>query len=311
MKPLPVCLTFPGQGSQYVGMLKEAKDVPAVSEMLAKAKTILNYDILEIMLTGPAEKMGETKFCQPAMYVAGLAALEMLRASDPSKVSRCQAMAGLSLGEYAALTAAGVFDFSTGLELVKLRAEAMDFQTSKSQQAMLTVAGLEKALVEKLCKECSTKGESCQIANCLFPKGYAVGGSSEAVKMMEKKAIDAGALQAKLLPTSGAFHTPLMKDVKEEVTKKLDKVKGSMNPPKCCVYMNSTGKTITSSTSVDEIVKLIGEQIVSQVMWEQSMQMAIRDGISEFYELGPSKQLKAMMKRIDPKIAEKMVNISV
>merc|ERR1712187_143548 len=134
--------------------------------MLAKAKTILNYDILDGMLNGPAEKLSQTTFCQPAMYIAGLAAVEMLKATDPSKLSRCRAMAGLSLGEYTALTAAGVFDFTTGLELVKLRAEAMDFQTSKSPQAMLTVAGLEKAVVEKLCKECSPKGESCQIANC-------------------------------------------------------------------------------------------------------------------------------------------------
>jgi len=313
MKPAPICLTFPGQGSQYVGMLNELKEIGEVKTMLTKAKDILGYDILDIMSNGPEEKLAGTTYAQPATYIAGLAAIAQLKVNDPSAVSRCQAMAGLSLGEYTALTAAGVFDFETGLKLVKSRAAAMDFETTKpnaKKQAMISVAGLEKDIVEKLCKEASIKGESCQIATSLFPRGFSVGGTEAAVLAVEKKALEAGALQAKLLRTSGAFHTPLMADAKAEMAQQLDRVKGSMKSPRCQVYMNASGKAVGPSTDVKDIVKLLADGMVGEVHWELSMQQAIKDGCTDFYECGPSKQLKAMMKRIDPKVAEKMLSIS-
>merc|ERR1719193_710473 len=118
---LPVGLLFPGQGSQSVGMLNEVKDLPAVREMLETAKRVLGYDILKICVEGPDETLQETKYAQPALYIGGLAAIEKLKADKPDCVSRCKAVAGLSLGEYTALTVAGVFSFEAGLRLVKAR----------------------------------------------------------------------------------------------------------------------------------------------------------------------------------------------
>merc|ERR1719277_414563 len=313
MKPSPICLTFPGQGSQYIGMLKELQELGEVKTMLEKAKAVLGYDILDVMLSGPEEKLAGTVVAQPAMYIAGLAAVAQLKINDPAAVSRCQAVAGLSLGEYAALCCAGVFDFETGLKLVQSRAQAMDHETTKpnaKKQAMISVAGLDKDILEKLCKEASVKGESCQIATSLFPRGFSVGGTEVAVLALEKKAIEAGALQAKVLKTSGAFHTPLMAEAKAEMAQALDRVKASMKPPRCTVYMNASGKAVGSDTDVKDIIKLLADGMVGEAQWEKSMQQAIKDGCTDFYECGPSKQLKAMMKRIDPRMADKMISIA-
>ncbi|CAE7246554.1 Mcat [Symbiodinium sp. KB8] len=185
---LPVALLFPGQGSQYVKMMAGVKDLPAVKEMLATANKILDFDLLELCLKGPEAELERTKFCQPAMYVAGLAGMEKLKSTQPEKVDRCQAVAGLSLGEYTALTAAGVFDFETGLKVVKLRGEAMQEAAEASQQAMLSVAGLGKEILDKLCGESVAEpGDVCQVANFLFPNGFSCAGTLGAIQRLEEK----------------------------------------------------------------------------------------------------------------------------
>merc|ERR1712048_1510916 len=123
------------------------------------------------------------------------------------------------------------------------------------------------------------------------------------VKAFERKAVDAGALQAKLSKTSGAFHTPMMQDAKASLLTELQKVKGSMKPTKCWVYMNSTGQAVPPGTQPDDVIEKLGNQLTSPVQWQESIQNSIKEGCQEFYEIGPGKQLKAMMKRIDPKIA--------
>jgi len=309
---LPVCLVFPGQGSQMVGMLKNLKDLPTVREMLDTATSILGYDLLQLCLEGPEEKLAQTVYCQPAMFVAGMAAVEQLKIDAPEKVSRCQAVAGLSLGEYTALAVAGVFDFPTGLRLVKARGEAMERETTKPGaplQGMLSVAGLEEAVVSKLCKEIAGNDSVCQIANFLFPKGFSVAGHKAAIEELEPKVMDAGAMQAKILKTSGAFHTPLMMGARDALMKELEAVRGDMRAPTCQVYMNVTSKPIGPDTTVDEIIEMLGNQLISPVRWDASMLHAIEDGCSEFFECGPNKQLKSMMKRIKMSAFNKMQNI--
>lgn len=313
---LPVCLLLPGQGSQYVGMMQAASRLPAVQVMLEKARTILNYDIMDVMLTGPEEKLASTKFCQPAMYIANLAAIEQLKADEPEKFERCQAIAGLSVGEYAALTAAGVFDFETGLKIVKARAEAMDFEATRpdsKKQGMVVVVGLERDVIERIIREASAerKGETCQISGYLFPKAFTVAGSEFALQSAERKASEAGALQVRSLKVSSAYHTPAMLSVRDYLLPQLDNAKANMKPPRCKVYMNSTAKAIGPDTPVKDIIKQLGEQLLQPVLWEQSVQQAIRDGCTEFYECGPSRQLRGMLNRIDPKMADKMSNVSV
>lgn len=311
--PLPVCLLFPGQGSQYVGMMKALKDLATVKPMLETAKRVLGYDLLDVCLNGPEEQLGQTKFCQPAMFVAALAAVEQLKQQQPEKVLRCRAVAGLSLGEYTALTVAGVFDFETGLKLVKARAEAMEHEVTKPdapKQAMLSVAGMERSLLEKLCAQVIEKeGEVCQIANHLFPKGFAVAGTEAAVLRLEPVVKEAGALQAKLLKTAGAFHTSLMHGAQTSLLETLRSLQSQMQPPRCQVYMNVTGKTIGPDAKVEDIVEMLGQQLVSGVLWEQSMTQAIQDGMEEFFECGPNKQLKAMMKRINQPMFNKTTSV--
>jgi len=299
---LPVALIFPGQGSQYVKMLEGVKDLPAVQDMLAKAQTILGYDILDLCLTGPEEKLQETKYCQPAMYIGGLAAVEQLRQDKPDMVAKCRQVAGLSLGEYTALTVAGVFDFETGLKIVKLRGEAMQEAADAPVQSMLSVAGLSQEQLEALCKEsCTAPTDVCQIANFLFPAGFSCAGTQSAVETLMKKAQkQEGCLQAKLLKTTGGFHTTLMAPAKERLLAALREVEKDMKPPRCDVYMNVTGHRITPATKPSAIIPMLGEQLVSCVQWEPCMREMLRDGVTEFYECGPMKQLKSMMKRIDP-----------
>merc|ERR1712187_348629 len=160
-----------------------------VKEMLDKAKDILGYDILQICLEGPESKLEETKYCQPAMFIGGLAGLEKLREEKPDRVDRAAIMAGLSLGEYTALCAAGVMSFEDGLKLVKLRGEAMQEAAQTGKQLMLSVAGLEKPKLDPLVKECAKMGadEVCQISNSLFPGGYSIGGTEKAINALKDK----------------------------------------------------------------------------------------------------------------------------
>jgi len=295
-------------------MMKTLKDLAPVKDMLAKAKDILGYDIEALMLNGPEEQLEQTKYCQPAMYISALAAVEQLKIDDPTSASRFQAVAGLSLGEYTALTVAGVFDFETGLKVVKARAEAMDHEVKKpgaKPQGMVSIAGLTEDKVTQLCGEAlaGTTGEVCQIANHLFPKGFSVGCTDAVMEALVSKAEAAGALQAKKLKTGGAFHTSLQAGARDALVAELGKVKGQMSPPRCQVYMNRTGKAVGPSTPVEDIIALLGEQLVSPVLWEQCMLQAVEEGCSSFFECGPNKQLKSMMKRISKPAWDRMENV--
>jgi len=310
---LPVALLFPGQGSQYVKMMANVKDMPAVKEMLDKANKMLDFNLLDLCLKGPETELERTKACQPAMFVAGLAAVEKLRAEKPEKVERCQAVAGLSLGEYTALAVAGVFDFETGLKVVKLRGEAMQEAAEASQQAMLSVAGLDKDTLSKLCAEsCEGPQDVCQVANFLFPNGFSCAGTLSAIQRLEPKVkATEGCLQAKMLKTSGGFHTKLMQPAREKLLTALQEALPKMKPPRCDVYMNLTGQKISAGTAPSEILPLLGDQLVNCVLWEPSVLGMIKDGITEYYECGPMKQLKSMMKRINQEAFGNTITVDV
>merc|ERR1712032_1577168 len=312
-KPLPIALLFPGQGSQYVKMMANVKDMPAVKEMLDKAKDILGYDILDICLNGPEEKLEETKYCQPAMFIAGLAGVEKLRGERPEAVNQASVMAGLSLGEYTALVAAGVLSFEDGLKLVKLRGEAMQDAASASKQLMLSVAGLEEAKLKPLCEAAAKKeGPSgvCSISNSLFPGGYSCGGTEKAVNFLKEMAEKEGALQAKVLKTGGAFHTALMQPAQDRLSAALDEALPNMKSPMHTIYMNATAQPRPGCDPKDIVVNC-KKQLTSSVRWEASVKEMIKEGISEMYEVGPMKQIKAMVKRIDQPMWKNTKNIEV
>merc|ERR1719221_1847539 len=167
-------------------------------------------------------------------------------------------MAGLSLGEYTALVAAGVLSFEDGLKLVKLRGEAMQDAATASKQLMLSVAGLEGPKLKELCAEAAKEeGPSgvCSISNSLFPKGYSCGGTEKAINILKEKAEKAEALQAKVLKTGGAFHTALMQPAQTKLNEALEQTRSKMSPPTSNIYMNATAELVPAGSPVDKIIE--------------------------------------------------------
>jgi len=292
-------------------MIGALKDYPEVREMVHSAEAILGWDPLEVCLKGPESRLEETSICQPCMFLAGMVGLVKLKEKHPDVVERPGCVAGLSLGEYTALCAAGVFTFEEGMELVKVRGRAMAEAASSRPQTMLSVFGVDQETLEKLCKEQAMGDEVCQIANLLFPRGFSCAGTTNAIMRLKDEVEAAGAMQAKLLKTSGGFHTELMKPAQEKLQAALEKLTPQMKPPKCDIYMNVTGKKVKAGTPPSDFVPLLAKQLCSSVLWEASVRLMIEEGMTEFYEVGPMKQLKAMMKRIDMNMWSSTSNIEV
>eukprot|EP00406_Dinophysis_acuminata_P036766 CAMPEP_0179379524 /NCGR_PEP_ID=MMETSP0797-20121207/89882_1 /TAXON_ID=47934 /ORGANISM="Dinophysis acuminata, Strain DAEP01" /LENGTH=497 /DNA_ID=CAMNT_0021095603 /DNA_START=144 /DNA_END=1637 /DNA_ORIENTATION=+ len=312
LKPLPIAMLFPGQGSQYIKMLSTVKDLPKVKEMLATAERVLGRNLGEICLEGPEDLLDEYENCQPAMLIAGLAGLYKLRTEKADAVERCQAMAGLSLGEYTALCAAGVFTLEDGLRLVMLHGEAMEAASALVQAAQVTVTGLEKMRLVDLCSEAlKAEGGVCQISIEWFPRGFTVRGTLDAVLALERLVRAAGALHAEVMRVATAMHTPLLEPARERLDKALEEVLPRMKPPSCAVYMNGTAAPVKSHTNPKVIVTFLKLQLTSPVLWEQSVRAMINDGASEFYELGPSMKFKDMMKHINSRVSESTTCVQV
>merc|ERR1719183_1734029 len=179
LPPTTTGLLFSGQGSQYVKMLSKVQDSPGLRARAKICQEVLGVDIVRLCLEGPETELEKTVNCQPAMYLAGACALDLLAESDEAAVARPGGVAGLSLGEYTALYAAGVLTFEDGLWLVKIRSQAMQEAADSQPQAMLSVAGLDKEQLEALCREAAQAEPNgvCQVANHLFPKGFSCAGT--------------------------------------------------------------------------------------------------------------------------------------
>eukprot|EP00439_Symbiodinium_sp_Y106_P069543 s510_g11.t6 len=197
-----------------------------------------------------------------------------------------------------------LFGRPEGLKLVSLRGQAMQDAAAVGKQAMLSVAGFEKPKLSGLCEDARKQegGQAvCQIANELFPKGFSCAGTEKAINILKELAEKNGALQAKVLKTSGGFHTSLMEPAKQRLAKALDEMLPGMQPLKKTVYMNATAEPLMPGTAPQAVVDLLKKQLTSPVLWEPSMQKMLEAGLTDFYECGPNKQIKAMMKRINAK----------
>ncbi|MBL9085326.1 MAG: ACP S-malonyltransferase [Planctomycetales bacterium] len=291
-----IAFLFPGQGAQTVGMGKAVYDeYPAVRTLFDRAGAVLGYDLAKLCFEGPAETLDQTDRSQPALYVCSLAALEVLKAKSPDVVAGCTAAAGLSLGEYTALAFAGVLEWEDGLRLVQERGSAMQAAANAVSSGMVSILGLERPQVEELCVKAG-EGETLQVANLLCPGNIVVSGAKAACARVAEMAPAAGAMKAIPLAVAGAFHTPIMQPARDRLAAALASVK--MQKPRTPVVSNVDA---VPHDDPEEIRELLVRQLVSPVRWEDSMRYLLAQGCDQFYEVGPGRVLRGLLKRIDRK----------
>jgi [acyl-carrier-protein] S-malonyltransferase len=288
---------FPGQGAQTVGMGRQlVETLPAARELFERAAAIVAYDLLAVCLEGPAAKLDSTVYSQPALFVTSLAALEWLKANKPEVVSGCQAAAGLSLGEYTALVFANVLSFEDGLRVVQERGRAMQDAADAVKSGMVSILGLERDKIEQVCSEARGPGEVLQIANLLCPGNIVVSGHKAACERVADLATKVGAMKTISLAVAGAFHTSLMQPAVERLAKVLEAVK--LNKPRIPVISNVDA---TAHDDPGQIRELLTKQVVSPVQWEDSIRKLLSHGHTPFWEVGPGRVLRGLLKRIDRK----------
>ena len=288
---------FSGQGAQAVGMGKSLCDaVPAASQLYARASEILGYDLADLCFNGPAEKLNTTAVCQPAIYVTSLAAFEAFKVSAPEQAAAAEAAAGLSLGEYTALAFAGALSFEDGLRLLQKRGEAMQRASDASAGGMVSVLGLENEKVESLCGQ-ARENDVLLPANYLCPGNIVVSGSAAACARVAALAEEAGAMKVVPLTVAGAFHTPLMGSAADILAEAL--AAAEFRAPRIPVYSNVDAQTHTDPA---EIRRILLKQLTSPVLWETSVRAMLDAGFDTFYESGPGRVLRGLMKRINRKI---------
>jgi [acyl-carrier-protein] S-malonyltransferase len=295
---------FPGQGAQYVGMGKDlCAALPAAKALFDQAADILGYDLLHVCANGPEEKLNSTVVSQPAIYVASLAALESLRAKEPSVEADVVATAGLSLGEYTALAFAGAFNFADGLRLVQQRGAAMQAAADATPSGMVSVLGLTQAKVEELCAKASAAGK-VQIANLLCPSNIVVSGAKAGCDDVERLAPEFGAMKTIRLAVAGAFHTDIMRPADQKLAAALAACQ--LQPARLPVWSNVDAQP---HTQPDEVRALLVRQVLEPVLWEQTMRTLLAAGVTKFYEIGPGRVLAGLLKRVERKI--ECVNVAV
>jgi [acyl-carrier-protein] S-malonyltransferase len=292
-----VAFLFPGQGAQAVGMGRElTEEVPAARALFDRANEILGFDLRALCFDGPAEALEATDVSQPAIYVASLAALEGLKASDPAAVESCTGAAGLSLGEYTALVFAGALDFETGLRTVRRRGEVMQAAAVATPSGMTSVIGLDELAIDELCRRVAPQGRLWK-ANLLGPGNIVVSGDEPALAQVEPIATELGASRVIALKVAGAFHSALMHPADQQLSEVL--AGAPFQTPRIPVYANVDART--HSTPADLRQSLVA-QVISGVRWEDSMRAMLRDGFDTFYEIGPGRVLTGLLKRIERKI---------
>ena len=276
---------FPGQGSQFPGMAKDLYESNATArELFDRANEILGFNITEIMFNGTADELKQTRVTQPAIFLHSVILAKCSPDFKPDMV------AGHSLGEFSALTAAGALDFEDGLRLVSIRAHAMQKACEANPGTMAAILALSTDKVEAICAE---------VDGVVVPANYncegqiVISGSVEAVTEASEKMKAAGARRALILPVGGAFHSPLMQPAADELAAGIESVK--FNEPVCPVYQNVTALPTTDPM---EIKKNLLAQLTAPVKWTQTVMNMVADGASDFIEVGPGKVLQGLVSKI-------------
>ncbi len=282
---------FPGQGSQKVGMGKDLfKNSTSARLYYEEANQIMGMDLATLSFEGPEEKLRQTEFTQPAIFVVSFILNEILVKSGtvPSF------SVGHSLGEYSALTASGVFNFADAFALVKLRGELMSRAGREQKGSMAAVLGLSDKVVSDLCIEASQNEEVAVPANFNSPKQIVISGSIKAVRRAMALANKAGAMKTVELNVSGAFHSPLMSSAKHVIREALEETE--LNTPRFPVVMNVTAEATTDPVQIlDNLIS----QLDNPVRWVESIETLRESGADSFVEIGPGRVLQGLNRRID------------
>lgn len=290
---------FPGQGSQFTGMGKAHYDNSAFGKKLfEQANEILGFRISDIMFEGSEEDLKQTNVTQPAVFLHSVIAYKSIEGARPDMV------AGHSLGEFSALVANGTLSFEDALQLVSIRAKAMQKACELTPSTMAAVLALADDKVAAICEEVSKEtNEVVVAANYNCPGQLVISGSLKGIEIACERMKAAGAKRALVLPVGGAFHSPLMEPAKDELKAAIEKT--TFHQPTAHVYQNVLAKAVYDR---DEIKQNLIDQLTGAVRWTQSVQAMITDGASKFTEVGPGKVLQGLVLKIDKTMQTDGVN---
>jgi [acyl-carrier-protein] S-malonyltransferase len=281
---------FPGQGSQKPGMGKSLyNEIDDSRALFKKANKILNFDITKLMFEGTSEDLLQTRVTQPAIFIHSVILALTAKSFNPD------VCAGHSLGEFSALAASNSISFEDGLKLVSIRANAMQKACQNSEGTMAAILGLTDEIIESSCNDVDGIVEP---ANYNCPGQLVISGEIKAVEKACEILKEKGAKRALILPVSGAFHSELMSSAVDELKKGIDETE--FRKPDCPIYQNFTGKPEQDPSKIK--INLL-RQLTGAVLWNQSINKMIEDGVKEFYEVGPGNTLQGLIRKIDRNIA--------
>tara|TARA_B100000945_G_C20413236_1_gene613751 strand:- start:493 stop:1386 length:894 start_codon:yes stop_codon:yes gene_type:complete len=288
---------FPGQGAQFPGMGKELYDNSDIAKlMFEKGNEILGFSITQIMFGEDAEALKQTKVTQPAIFLHSVILAQVLGDSFKPEM-----VAGHSLGEFSALVASGFLSFEDGLKLVAKRAKAMQKACEKNPSTMAAVLGLDNNTVEKICQEIK---EIVVPANYNCPGQLVISGSTKGIDIACEKLKKAGAKRALRLPVGGAFHSPLMEPARAELEQAIDDT--TFSKGMCAIYQNVTARKVSNP---DEIKENLKKQLTASVLWTQTMEQMIADGLKSVIEVGPGNVLQGLFKKTDRNLNTRSANL--
>lgn len=295
-----IAFVFPGQGAQSVGMARDAYDaLPEARQLFDAADRTLGFQLTKLVFDGPAEELKQTANTQPALLTASLALLQAVRA----KGIEADYAAGHSLGEYSALAAAGVLSFEDAVSTVRARGRFMEAAVPGGQGAMAAVLGADRDKLAELCAEISAAGTVVEPANINCPGQIVVSGSAEGVEALSARVKEAGAKRAIALEVSGPFHSSMMKEAAEKLGAKLEEV--AFHDAAVPVVANVSARPVSGA---DAVKQSLVSQVYSPVLWEDSIQWLIGEGVDTFVEIGPGSVLSGLIKKIDKSVRIFSVN---
>ncbi|MCF6370600.1 ACP S-malonyltransferase [Rhizobium halophilum] len=300
---MSIAFTFPGQGSQAVGMGKEFADAfPEARAVFEEVDEALGQKLSDIMWNGPEETLTLTANAQPALMAVSMAALRVMEARGLKLADKVSYVAGHSLGEYSALCAAGTFSLADTARLLRIRGDAMQSAVPVGEGAMAAIIGLEHGDVTAICEEATSAGV-CQIANDNGGGQLVISGSKEAVEKAATLATEKGAKRAIMLPVSAPFHSALMAPAADAMRHALAQVE--KDNPVVPVVANVRAAPVADA---GEIVDLLVSQVTGQVRWRETVEWLGANGVRDLYEVGAGKVLTGLARRIDKSISGTAIN---